>query len=333
MNSADPILAAELAMWEIEDSILDGQPSPTEFESYEREVPREVVESYVAHHLAAIDPERASSYAALREQRDVAAAAYEEAWARIQKVTDAEIEAFVSEVLGDEVTTDTSVPSAPGRELIHVPQPSALDHLRAELATIDKRLPALVVGAYKNGGQGADYGLVLAGVGDVALGPADWLLQPRKVRAAILDAANIAIRLPSNDRWGEVVEVLCAAAEIRDVSITDSEVTREWLASFLDLGYHSTGVNLADAEHLHDILGSDPGALTDTEGRVHIRLPALLRYIERALGTRGVTARQLAQRLGALGFVKRQLSARPAGGGAPAKLRVWQSPPNFDPQG
>ena len=73
-------------------------------------------------------------------------------------------------------------------------------------------------------------------------------------------------------------------------------------------------VNVSDSAALHDLLTSEPQAFTDTDGRLYVRLHAFHRYVVRNRGER-ISARQLAQRLGALGLTKHQLAARPPGGG------------------
>jgi hypothetical protein len=205
----------------------------------------------------------------------------------------------------------------------------ALARLRDELGKFDGRLAGLIVGAYKNGGQGADYGLLIDGLGDVSLGTAKQLLSPAHVEATLLDAIGIAPNLPSKNRWREVAELIHAAAEIRDVSITDDEVTREWVAEFVEYAPHMQGVNLTDPEQLEDLVRDDPATFTDTSGCLYVRLRHFHQHLTRK-GER-ITRNQLAQRLGALGFTRAQLSGRPPGGGEPLKLRVWQSRPGFDP--
>jgi hypothetical protein len=229
-------------------------------------------------------------------------------------------------------------PTTRRRRTTSEPTPAAtadatpLDQLRGRLGQLDRagRLSALIDSTYRNGDGGASYGLVLAGR-DVDLGPAGKLLKPRDVQAAILDAAGIAIAVPRLDDWAAIAELIVAAAELRDVTLSPAEETGEWLSHYLRLQGQLPAVHVADAGQLYAVIGgTDPQPFTDQDGRLYLRLLGLLRHVTVIIGQR-TTARDLSERLGALGFTKRQLSARHVDSDGVAKLRVWTSRPNFDP--
>lgn len=78
-----------------------------------------------------------------------------------------------------------------------------LTKLREQISVrCSAQLAQRIIGVYKNGGKGADYGLVIEGVGDVSLGDAALLLQPRKVKAAIFDVTGITITTPKQRGLG-----------------------------------------------------------------------------------------------------------------------------------
>ena len=239
--------------------------------------------------------------------------------------TDPNIEQLAADLRAEHQTTPTNVTANGNAD-------TPLDKLCAELDRLDpeRRLGKLIAGVYKNGGRGANYGLILSDGEPIDLGPASRILKPREVQAAILDATGISITVPRLDEWGKIAERIHTAAEIRDVTLSPAEETAEWASHYLR-GRIIPRVDVHDAGALYTVIaGDDPEPFTDKQARLYLRLPGLLRHVTIIIGQR-TTARDLSERLGLLGFTKRQLSARHAETDHVAKLRTWRSRPNFDP--
>ncbi|HZJ09409.1 MAG TPA: hypothetical protein VFD39_06935, partial [Trueperaceae bacterium] len=238
------------------------------------------------------------------------------------------------------VEAGPSTPSANGRpaepsrydEQTGKPRP-LLDLIRSKLADdrgelpVDRKLMQIV----KRGRERPSYELHLAN-GEYA-GPltAAQLLKPGNVRAAMLVAAGRAVP-PVGTReadWTRVAEWIDEAAEIAD-TVRESEETREWLASFLEIEDPAI-VPTDDASRLARQLRDGPrDTFRDPDGRVYLKLTPLSPHVRIHLGAK-TTQHDLTNRLTRLGFKGEQLSARDGDTGTVRKGRYWLSQRGFDP--
>lgn len=216
----------------------------------------------------------------------------------------------------------------------------ALASLLASLATMDRRNGLTgdhnVVGAYRLGShEDAPYGLQLTDGTEINLGNAHRVLnEPRRVKAAIAGSIGVSIALPKeSERWDEFFEHLHAAATVRDATLSQREETCEWIVSFLRGRTHTGRIDTGDPASLVLVIGAD-APWRSVANRLHLRLAPLVRHITIDVGQR-TTQRDLAERLGQLGFRRCQLSVRVDHEDPTktyvAKSRLWASPPGFDP--
>jgi hypothetical protein len=196
-----------------------------------------------------------------------------------------------------------------------------------------------VVGAYRLGAHDdAPYGLTFANGQEVVLGDADRVLNlPRKVKATIAGAVGVSLTLPKTDEWDCFFEALHKEAEIRDATLSRKEATCDWLASFIAVSKHRS-FDLSDPDQTAQaIAGADEPFRAGNEGnRLYVRLAKVVQHATLDVGQR-TTQPDASQRLGELGFRRKQLSARviEERDGEKveviAKARLWASPPGFDP--
>jgi hypothetical protein len=130
------------------------------------------------------------------------------------------------------------------------------------------------------------------------------------------------------DAIGEAVE--SEIGEVVDSGLTAADETREWLAAFCSSFETPGACDPSDPEQLHDALGDGGVSFVDPAGRLHLRLRELAKSVHLDYGQR-TSHKDLAARLGDLGFERVQHAARPPGGGRERKGRYWVSPPAFDP--
>jgi len=229
--------------------------------------------------------------------------------------------------------------------LASAPPPSgdqdALASMLASLATMDRRNGLTgdhnVVSAYRLGShEDAPYGLQLTDGTEINLGNAHRVLnEPRRVKAAIAGSIGVSIALPKeSERRDEFFEHLHAAATVRDATLSHREETCEWIASFIGGKTHTARIDASDPKSLMLVIGSD-APWRSVSNRLHLRLAPLVRHITIDVGQR-TTQRDLAERLGQLGFQRCQLSVRVEDEkdhamDYVAKSRLWASPPGFDP--
>jgi hypothetical protein len=231
--------------------------------------------------------------------------------------------------------TAPQVPSPPDGD-----DPSALHKLCAALAALDRRNGLKdkhkVIGAYRLGShESAAFGLVLKNGTEITLGNADKVLnQPRKIKAAIAAEIGVTLTLPSRtEDWDELYEHLHACADVRDVTLSRREESSEWISSYLPGRTRSGKINTTNPESLALVI-RDEEPFRSTDDRLYLRLAPFVRFITLDIGQR-TTQHDVSERLGTLGFRRRQLSARVDDYGSArtyvAKARFWASPQGFDP--
>lgn len=187
-----------------------------------------------------------------------------------------------------------------------------LDLIRSKLADERGELPAdrQLVRVVKRGRERPSYELHLAN-GEYA-GPltAAQLLKPANVREAMLVAASRAVPPVGTSAadWTRVAEWIDEAAEVAD-TVRESEETREWLASFLEVE-DPRRVPLDDAARLARQLRDGPrDTFRGDDERLYLKLSPLSRHVRIHLGAK-TTQQDLTARLTRLGFKGEQLSAR-----------------------
>jgi hypothetical protein len=165
-------------------------------------------------------------------------------------------------------------------------------------------------------------------------------LKPREVQAAIFDVTGIALTVPTQEVWGRVAELIHAAADIRDVSLSKDEETCEWISDFLQT--HNC-IGRADPRRLdltkhndlaYVLINDEP--FIDHDRRLWLRLARLTRHVTIMIGQR-TTQHDLSERLGSLHFHRQRLEARlededeDGKQTSPRKARFWYSRPGFNP--
>lgn len=179
----------------------------------------------------------------------------------------------------------------------------------------------------KSGASNAVYDLEMTGGKRIPIGNYDDLLTFRKVRRAIGDAGYGLIPYYGAKEFHEKVgTALDSIVEVEDDSgFTEAEEARTWIASFV-ADTPTKPVAMDDPEQLATWL--DEHSFRGDDDRLYVGLEPLVRHVKQRVGTR-VTTREVAARLGRLGFKNRRLSARV--GAKVEKGRYWISPPGFDP--
>lgn len=181
----------------------------------------------------------------------------------------------------------------------------------------------------KHGRDGSRYVLHYADDSTVDLGDAAALLNQTRTRATYLGQRG---RLPTaakltSTAWDRLAESIDRAAEHDDNVTTSGEETRSYLAGIVAQG---VTVDTDDADALYQALDTKalPGVIVAKgDGRVHVRLPALLYHVNHDLECR-TTMRELSVGLAAVGFQKAQLAARR--GKDVRKARYWAAPDGFE---
>jgi len=200
---------------------------------------------------------------------------------------------------------------------------SALDLVRRDFPELSG--PNEIARVVKLGGKQSSYIWELASEETVELGSAKELLRPRDAQAAIFDATGVAIPVPKLDIWREVVQRLHAAAEVRAVTLDEREETADWLDDFLHLGGEENFVqkNPDRAAKLANLSQRDPTSFV--EGNVaFVRLAHLRRHIVMYRREEPISTKKLSERLGRIGYRRREIAERE--GGAIAKGRFYVGP-------
>ena len=182
----------------------------------------------------------------------------------------------------------------------------------------------------KDGRLGDHYSFVLTDGRSVAIGPVSTLTSQAKFRNAFLpQMRRQAPRFKASD-WDDVVERIEKAADERDTIATAEEEALGWIGGWVGR-IHAPIVDTGDSGQVWDVLAAPAPAFRAAGGRLWIRLPDLLTWIERQTSTR-ITLRELSLRLARLGFTKPddggQLTARR--GSEKRQARYWISPANFE---
>lgn len=208
------------------------------------------------------------------------------------------------------------------------PAPADRDDEPDDLEVIRRALNRLPVAQVRKIGQKrAEFDLVLDDGTTIELGPAADVLNPRRVQAAIADAAAVVIPTSSRKDWeGVAAAIFRCAGQGEEAGDFTTEI-RSWLARFV-YDHPVARVSMADPEELADAITNRLGmALFEIDGRLAIRLTEFLREVQMVFGYR-TTATELGRRLRRMGFTAQQVSARK--GDTVAKARLWFVPPGLD---
>jgi hypothetical protein len=165
----------------------------------------------------------------------------------------------------------------------------------------------------------------------------DDLCTPKDFKAKV---GRVSRRTPRPRHGGmdDVLDAVLEAAdsdigEVVDSGLSRDEETRGWLSAMLGSSAMDVGLcDPTDSGDLYDVLGDSAASFVDPSERVYLRLGGVVRFVSREYGQR-TSHRDVADRLGALGFERAQLTARKPGagrGGAVRKARFWVAPPDFD---
>lgn len=182
----------------------------------------------------------------------------------------------------------------------------------------------------KHGRLGDAYELHLDDGKIIEIGNVIVLMTQSKFRAAFMPQARRNPPRYKTAEWDDVAELVEQVAEEFDEVASTAEETAGWIRGYLPSATVRRGVDTANAATLYDLLGAANGdlpAFFDREGRLHLRLEQLVRWLGRIGGVR-VTAPELSTRLSRLGFKGNRLAAR--SGEEIRRARYWVSPPNFE---
>jgi len=198
----------------------------------------------------------------------------------------------------------------------------AMEFLRAQLR-VD------VVRAEK---VGRLHDLVLRDASRVTLGTAGDMLEPRKLRAALLDR-QVVIPRHKGEQVDHIAQAVADVIEVLDPN-AEEDGTRAWLAEFAR-GHLIGPLDLDDPAELERLLKwqdtpTVPVFFKGADGRVYVKLDPLVGYVTRHLARS--TREDMIARLRRLGFTDCRIEKR-VGADKRLRGRTWQSPPDFDPLG
>jgi hypothetical protein len=206
-----------------------------------------------------------------------------------------------------------------------------------------RRVPLRAV--RKLGRARGQFGLILDDGRVIELGGVREVFKPREVQAAIADVLHIAIPEMTRAEWRPIAEAILAAAEVDDQCETsEDDETRTWLAAFARKCRKGKdhAVDLEDAADLAPRLRSilsrgeatehyEMGRFWTTSQELCVHCPIFVAFVARPIGFNvRVKLATMQIRLRQLGFRNERLQARDNEG--VADVRMWISPPNFDPE-
>lgn len=161
----------------------------------------------------------------------------------------------------------------------------------------------------------------------VNLGTAKNVLSYREAQAAIADVTGFVIKLPKGTKWEQVAQTIFDAIEVEEgFTYSEDDETRGWLERYCKGKLLRSSVNMLNAEDLFENLESQYKGFRDKQGNVYISLDYFIRFVGGEYYTR-LTLREAVERLGRLGFERKQVAARQ--GDEIRRKRLWLSPKGF----
>lgn len=158
----------------------------------------------------------------------------------------------------------------------------------------------------------------------INLGTAKSVLSFRDAQAAIADVTGCVIKLPPKTKWEQVAQTIFNAIEIEEgFTYSEDDETRGWLERYCKGKLLRSIVDMSNAENLFDSLETQYKGFRDKQGNVYISLDYFIRFVGGEYYTR-LTLREAVERLGRLGFERKQIAARQ--GDELRRKRLWVSP-------
>jgi hypothetical protein len=218
--------------------------------------------------------------------------------------------------------TGERVPAVLNRKGVHVP---ALAFARDELD-----LPELV-GVVNYNAERPHFALRLRDGHTFPIGGISELRSPTTVADRIAEAVGMYPPSLSAAKFRDVANALLALAELQEDHAGPSDETREWIAGYcrdrlvaqLDLE--------SDEDRVKATTKSHP-AIRGADGRLYLYGPSLHHHVRQLrLSQSSLSLQELSDRLRALGFVNKPITApRDANGKQPQRV-YWRSPVGFEP--
>lgn len=183
----------------------------------------------------------------------------------------------------------------------------------------------------KRGRDRALYELVLEDGTVVPLGDVAAITSGTKVRLAIIDALTRYVPRLAGKGYEPICEALLSLAEVIDDGQSPLDEVRAWLSE--ESEYHRGRlVDLTDPEERLAVVRDGRSVLHATDGRVYVRLEALVQRAQR-LHHVNVTGREVGARLAALDFERVKLRETNVGGEGRRQRWYLASPVGFDVHG
>jgi hypothetical protein len=218
--------------------------------------------------------------------------------------------------------TGEHVPAVLNRKGVNVP---ALAFAREEL-----ELPELL-GVVNYNAERPHFALRLRDGHTFAIGGISDLRSPTTVADRIAEAVGEYPPSLSAAKFRDVANALLALAELQEDHAGPSDETREWVAGYCRERLVAQ-LDLDDDEDRTKATTKSHAVIQGTDGRLYLYGPSLHHHVRQMrLSQSSLSLQELSDRLRALGFVNKPITApRDENGKQPQRV-YWRSPVGFEP--